>query len=306
MSIRAKFINGLLRSTLKRQLLNIDDVDSFRKMMGGSAGFGPGIPADVKVESLEISGVSCEWISFADSSADRAMVYFHGGGYIVGGFDSHHGIAWRLAKASGLKVLLVDYRLAPENPFPAAVEDATACYRWLLDEGYLPEQLMIGGDSAGGGLAVAVLVNIKNLGLSQPSAAVLMSPWVELTVSGDSMDGNAKADPMLSRAALEFFAKNYLGDLDRKATLASPLFADLSGLPPMLIHVGSTEVLRSDAERLVEKIKQANGNAVLEIWPAMPHVFQLLAGWIPEGKDAVEKLGSFMRNRTTAGQRDNP
>jgi acetyl esterase/lipase len=129
-----------------------------------------------------------------------------------------------------------------------------------------------------------------------------MSPWVDLTVSGDSIDGNAKADPMMSRAALEFFANNYVGDLDRRAPLASPLFADLSGLPPMLVHVGSTEVLRSDAERLVEKVKQANGNAVLEIWPGMPHVFQLLAGRIPEGKDAVEKLGAFMRNRTAAGQ----
>ncbi|MBQ75302.1 MAG: alpha/beta hydrolase [Gammaproteobacteria bacterium] len=302
MSIRAKFISVLLRSTLKRQLLNIDGVDSFRKKMGGSAGFGPGIPADVMVEPLDISGISCEWISFEDSSADRVMLYFHGGGYIVGGFDSHQDIAWRLAKASGLKVLLVDYRLAPESPFPAAVEDATACYRWLLGEGYLPENMIVGGDSAGGGLAVAALVNIKNLGLSQPSGAVLMSPWVDLTVSGDSIDGNAKADPMMSRAALEFFANNYVGDLDRRAPLASPLFADLSGLPPMLVHVGSTEVLRSDAERLVEKVKQANGNAVLEIWPGMPHVFQLLAGRIPEGKDAVEKLGAFMRNRTAAGQ----
>lgn len=309
MSVRAKIISFLMRRTIKKQLANIgDDIDAFRARISGASGLSPGIPGKVRVEPVDVSGISCEWISLEGSfgsaqdrsDAGRVLLYFHGGGYVLGGLDGHRDLAWRLAEASGLKVLLVDYRLAPENPFPAAVEDATACYRWLLDAGFRADHIMIGGDSAGGGLTVATLVNLKNLGLAQPSGAILMSPWVDLSVSGASVPTNETADCMLSRAALERFAELYLGDLDRKAPLASPLFADLSGLPPLLVHVGSTEVLRSDAEQLVDNIKQAGGDAVLEVWPDMPHVFQVFAARIPEGKDAIRKLGAFLNNRTTA------
>jgi len=301
MSIRAQLISFLMRRTIKKQLANIgDDVDAFRERMIRASGLSPGISGEVMVEPLNILGISCEWVSVEGSDAQRVLMYFHGGGYVFRGLDSRRDIAWRLAKASGLKVLLVDYSLAPDNPFPAAIEDATACYRWLLDEGYQAGHMMIGGDSAGGGLAVATLVNLKNLGLAQPSGAILMSPWVDLSVSGESIAVNEVADAILSRAALERFAELYLGDLDRKAPLASPLFADLSGLPPVMVHVGSTEVLLSDAERLVEKIKHAGGEAFLEVWPKMPHVFQVFARRIPEGKDAIGKLGVFLNNLTAA------
>lgn len=301
MSIRAKAISFLMRRTIKGQFDHIaEDVPAFRERMAGATALTPKIPKEVNVESLTIGGLDCEWVFCGGVDSHRVLMYLHGGGYVFGDLDSHRDLAWRLSEASGMKVLNVAYRLAPENRFPTAVHDATACYRWLLDEGFKPGKVAIGGDSAGGGLAVATMVNLKNLGIAQPAGAILLSPWVDLSGSGDSVDANEKADPMLSRLALDNFADLYVGSLDRKAPLASPLFADLSGLPAMLVHVGSTEILLSDAERLVHKVKQAGGDAVLEIWPKMPHVFQVFAGRIPEGKIAIAKFGEFLKNRTGA------
>lgn len=300
MSIRAKIISFLMRRTLKGQFDNIaDDVPGFRERMSGATSLTPKIPAEVNVEGLTIAGVDCEWVSCEGVDSHRVLMYLHGGGYVFGDLDSHRDLVWRLSKESGMKVLNVAYRLAPENQFPSAVDDATACYRWLLDEGYKPGQIAIGGDSAGGGLTVATMINLKNLGIALPAGAILLSPWVDLSGSGDSVDANEKADPILSRVALKNFADLYVGDLDRKAPLASPLFADLSGLPALLVHVGSTEILLSDAERLVAKVKQAGGDAVLTIWSKMPHVFQVFAGRIPEGKVAIAALGEFLKNRTS-------
>jgi len=301
MSIRAKVISFLMRMTIKKQFDNIaEDVPAFRERMAGAVSLTPKIPAAVNVENLNINGLDCEWVFCDGVDSDRGLLYLHGGGYVFGDLDGHRDLAWRLSEASKMKVLMVAYRLAPENRFPTAVDDATACYRWLLDEGYNPGKIAIGGDSAGGGLTVATMVNLKNLGIALPAGAILLSPWVDLSGSGDSVDANAKADPMLSRLALDNFAELYVGSLDRKAPLASPLFADLSGLPAILVQVGSTEILLSDAERIVSKIKQAGGDAVLEVWPKMPHVFQVFAGRIPEGKVAINRLGEFLKNRTAA------
>jgi monoterpene epsilon-lactone hydrolase len=223
------------------------------------------------------------------------ILYFHGGGYVFGDPDSHRDIAWRLGKESGSKVLVVDYRLAPEHRFPAAVDDAAASYRWLLQQGFAPDRIAVAGDSAGGGLAVALMVTLKNLGIDLPKVAVLMSPWVDLAMTGTSMVDNAKSDVMLSPEAISIFASYYLGDTNPKAPLASPVFADLSGLPPTLVLVGSKEVLLSDSETLVEKINTAGGDARLSVWPKMPHVFPILASVIPEGKKAVLDMADFLR-----------
>jgi epsilon-lactone hydrolase len=299
MSIRASLISFLMRRTVKAQLENIgDDVPAFRERMSSANGLMPKLPKDAIVEKIDVEGVDCEWVSVDGADPKRILMYLHGGGYVFGGFDSHRDLAYRLSSASGMKVLLVDYRLAPENQFPAAVEDATACYRWLLSQGYEPEQIAIGGDSAGGGLTLSTLVNLKNLGVSQPAGAILLSPWLDLSASGNSVATNARADAMLSPVSLDSFARLYLGDLDRKAPLASPLFADLSGLPAILVHVGSTEILLSDAQRLVENIQGVGGEIALDVWPKMPHVFQLFSGRIPEGKAAIEQLGQFIQNRT--------
>ncbi len=298
MSIRAQFMSFILRRTLKAQIASMsDDIPAFRERMRGSSLLSPAIPAEVAFEDVDASGVSCHWVAYQGVSTHKVLLYLHGGGYTFGEFEGYKDLTWRLSKESGVRVLFVDYRLAPEDPFPAAVEDATAAYRWLLEQGYNADQIVIGGDSAGGGLAMALLVNLKNHGIELPCGAILLSPWVDLTASGESVVTNAKAEAMLSTQALEAMAGHYLGDLDRGAPLASPLFADLSGLPPVLVHVGSTEMLLSDAERLVARINESGGEAVLEVWPKMPHVFQILAARIPEGKLAIAKLGEFTKNR---------
>ncbi|MCB1694296.1 MAG: alpha/beta hydrolase [Pseudomonadales bacterium] len=298
MSIRAAILRFVIRRTMKKQFANIGDVVAFRERMAASGNMMPDPPDNVSVVPVTAAGVPCEWITTDATDQNKVLVYLHGGGYVFGGPDSHRDVGWRLAEGARMRVLMVDYRLAPENPFPAAVEDATDCYRWLLDEGFKPSNIAIGGDSAGGGLTVATLVNLRNLGMPMPSAAILLSPWTDLSVSGDSVLQNADADPMLSRAALETMASHYLGDRDRRAPLASPLFADLRGLPPMLVQVGSTEVLLSDAERLTARVREAGGEAELEVWPNMPHVFQVFASRLPEGKQAIGKLSDFLVNRT--------
>lgn len=300
MSIRASLMRFLLKHTVKKQFDNFDDVPALREQMAASARLNPRVPESIAVTATSIEGVPVEWISAADAEQDKVLVYFHGGGYVFGGLDSHRDIAWRLGQASGIRVLNVDYRLAPEHPFPAALDDATRCYRWLLDEGISPERIAVGGDSAGGGLAVALLLNLRNLGLPMPAGCILISPWTDLSVSGDSVSANAAIDPMLSGEVLDRMAAYYLGDRDRKAPLASPLFGELSGLPPMLVQVGTHEVLQSDAQRLVDKVNAAGGKAVIEIWPKMFHVFQVFAARVPEGKDAIAKLGSFVARHTGA------
>lgn len=290
----------LLRQTVKKQFDNFDDVPAFRARMDNSARLMPKLPAEVRVVATAASGVSCEWISAPGTRDETVLMYLHGGGYVFGGLDSHRDIGWRLAAAAKMRVLMVDYRLAPEHPFPAALEDATNCYRWLLEEGFDPGNIAIGGDSAGGGLSVSLLINLRNLGLPLPAACILLSPWTDLSMSGDSIAKNGPVDPMLSKSALEKMAGYYLGKRDRKAPLASPLFGDVAGLPPTYIQVGSLEVLRSDAERLADKMRDCGGEVLLEVWPGMFHVFQVFAARVPEGREAIDKLGEFLTKKIGA------
>jgi len=281
---------------LKKTMSDLKDISAARDLMKGKAA--GKLPGRVAAVPVTVGEIHCEWITTDRTEHNRVLLYLHGGGYVLGGLDSHRGVAWRLADAAGMRVLLVDYRLAPEHPFPAALDDATACYRFLLEEGYRPENIAIGGDSAGAGLALSTMVNLKNLGLSLPVCGILMSPWLDLSLSGDSVTTNAEADPMLSPSGLKDMAGHYLGTRDPRAPLASPLFADLKDLPPLLVHVGSTEVLLSDAERLVDKAESAGVEIELTVWDKMPHVFQLFAGMVPEANQAVAALGKFVAKRT--------
>lgn len=298
MSVRASLISFFLRRTLKKQMATFEDPADVRQSpsLPGSR-----TPKDVSLTPVDAGGVPAEWITPDNSADGDALLYLHGGGYVFGGLDSHRDIACRLAQASGVRVLLLDYRLAPEHRFPAAVEDATAAYRWLLAGGQAAGRLMVAGDSAGGGLSVALMVQLKALALPLPKAAVLMSPWVDLANTGDSVSQYADADAMLSPQAVDKFSSLYLDGQDPRDPLASPLYADLSGLPPTQVLVGSEEVLRSDSERLVERINGAGGRAELAVWPKMPHVFPILAGVIPEGRQAVQDMSAFIRtNLSTA------
>jgi monoterpene epsilon-lactone hydrolase len=294
MSFRASLFCFLLRHLVKHQFDGIpDDVPAFRARMNGAARLAPRPPDEVSTEAVQLADVPGEWVQYGPEG-HHVLLYLHGGGYVFGNFDSHRDIAWRLSKATGARVLLVDYRLAPEHPFPAALEDATACFRWLLDNEVPASSIALAGDSAGGGLAVATMVNLRNLGLALPNCAILLSPWADLSGSGESMQANARLDPMFSPAAVSAMATLYLGNRDRKAPLASPVFADLSGLPPMMVQVGSTEILLSDAERLVARAQAAGGQAILDVWPDMPHAFQIYGGRIPESLEAIERLSTFV------------
>ena len=225
------------------------------------------------------------------------LLFLHGGGYEFGSLRSHGELAARLGRASGMRVLFLEYRLAPEHPFPAAIDDVLTAWRWLRTDHELSAgSLAVAGDSAGGGLAVALLVATREAGEALPTAAALMSPTVDLTSSGGSMTQRADQDPISTPAKLRQFASDYLAGTDPKTPLASPLFASLSGLPPLLVQVGTADLLLSDSERLASAAADAGVDVILEIGEGLPHVYQLMLG-TPKAAGATEQIGKFLRAR---------
>jgi len=255
-------------------------------------------PDDLQSEKVTANGVSGEFISAPGADAARCIYYLHGGGYVIGSVNTHKVLAYDLSKASGARVLSMDYRLAPEHPFPAGLEDAVAGYQWLLESGVKPEHVAIAGDSAGGGLTVATLLALRDRGIALPAAAVCFSPWVELLGEGESMTSRAEVDPMVQKEALLWYTDLYMAGGDPKDPLASPLYADLSGLPPTLIQVGDAETLLDDSTRLEAKMKAAGVSVELEVWDRMIHVWQLFAPILSEGREAVAKAGAFIAAKT--------
>ncbi|MGH7331844.1 MAG: alpha/beta hydrolase [Candidatus Rokuibacteriota bacterium] len=253
------------------------------------------LPPEMKAESVLASGRPAEWLRAPTSRTDAALLYLHGGGYVIGSPRSHRHLAGAIAAAAGVTCLFPDYRLAPEHPFPAAVEDAVASYRWLLERGIQPARVALSGDSAGGGLVVATLLALRERALPLPAAGICISPWVDLTCSGTSYETKAARDPIVKLQGVRQMAQHYLGGADAKTPLASPLFADLSGLPPLLIHVGSDEVLLDDAAQLAARTRAAGGKVELEVWPDMIHVWHWFLPWLDEAKAAVDGIGRFMR-----------
>lgn len=251
--------------------------------------------ADTEIEEVSANGVPAEFVRAAGTAATPVILYLHGGGYVIGSTQTHRGLVDGLSKASGGAVLSVDYRLGPEAPFPAAVEDATAAYRWLLAQGVAPEQIVIAGDSAGGGLTLAALAALRDAGDPLPGAAVPISPWTDLEGTGASVETRKEIDPMVEIGGLLGMAKLYLGDADPKNPLASPLHADPTGFPPMLIHVGDYEILLDDATRFAERAKAAGVDVTLEVWPEMVHVWHCFAPMLPEGQQAIERIGEYIR-----------
>jgi len=291
-------MNLLFKRTLKPMLKqHLDDIPKLRQRMGASDQAIPKPIANTEFSRIVVEGRQVDRVQHESASPDKVCLYFHGGGYVLPGSQGHVALASELSKQVGMTVYLLDYRLGPEEPFPMAVDDAFAAYRWLLGEGLPPDQIIVGGDSAGGGLAVATLLNIKHHGLAQPAAAMLLSPWVDLSLSGSSVKVNEDRDVMLSEGVLASWAKAYLQEHDPMAPLASPIFADLSGLAPMLVHVGSTEILRSDAEDLVDRVIEQGGSAVLKVWENLPHVFQVLGSRLPEAKASIALLADYCRQQ---------
>jgi acetyl esterase/lipase len=257
------------------------------------------VPADVICEKVSAGGVNAEWISAPGASADRVILYLHGGGYVVGSINTHRAMVSRIARASNARALAIDYRLAPEHPFPAAVDDTIAAYRWLLAQGYKPGRIVIAGDSAGGGLAIVALLAIRDAGLPMPSCAVPISPWTDLEGTGESVRTRAAKDVMVTQENLAHSAKQYYGTHDPKDPLVSPVHANFRGLPPMLIHVGDAEILLDDATRVAKSAKAAGVDVELEVWDDMPHVWHVFAKILPEGQQAIDKIGKFVIARTS-------
>lgn len=253
------------------------------------------------VETVDVGGVPSEWIRPAHTAvSDACILYLHGGGYVIGSCNTHRPLASHLAARSGLPVLLVDYRLGPEHVFPAAVDDALTAYAWLLAAGFEPDRVVIAGDSAGGGLTLATLLALRDRGLPQPALGVGISPWTDLTLSGASMTSMAELDPMVKRDGLQRMADWYLGDGDPRTPLASPLFGDPTGLPPLLIHVGDVETLRDDAIRFADLAEVAGVDVTLEVWPEMIHVWHAFGAAVPESDAAVTRVAEFITQRLGA------
>ena len=264
----------------------------FEKMAGVLGG-----APDAKCEPVDAGGVPAEWVAAPGIDAERAVLYLHGGGYAIGSLNTHRRLAYDISAAAGARVLVIDYRLAPEHPFPAAVDDAAAAWRWMLAQGLDPKRIAIAGDSAGGGLTIATLVNLRDRKLGLPGCAVAISPWVDLEGLGASIAGRAAQDPMVQKDGLLWMAGMYLGGKDAKTPLAAPLHADLKGLPPILVQVGTAETLLDDATRIAERARKAGVDTTLEVWDDMIHVFQAFAPMLPEGQQAIDKIGAYLRTR---------
>lgn len=272
------------------------EITVWRKQLANGAKRAAKPHKDTRVTPIDVNGVPAEWIERPLSRAHRVILYFHGGGYCGGTLDSHRPLASKLANAAHARVLLADYRIAPEHPFPAAYEDAITCYRWLLASGMDPSGIVLAGDSAGGGLALAAAMGVRDEGLEVPASVVGLSPWVDLAFTGRSMLTHAPRDPFLDLHDLANFAQNYLAGQLPTDPRVSPLYGDFHGLPSMLFHVGSNEVLKDDAIRAAKLAEDAGVDVSVEVWDGMYHVFQALP--MKQAEASIERLGSFIRSRT--------
>jgi monoterpene epsilon-lactone hydrolase len=256
------------------------------------------LPKDVKIDNVNIEGMDAVWISVPESETDKIVLYLHGGGYMQGSLTSHQDLAARISRAAQAKVLVVDYRLAPEHPFPAAIEDSVKSYKWLIGNQKIPpNKIVIAGDSAGGGLTLVTLIKLRDDKISLPAAGICLSPWTDLALTGNSLIRNAKIDPFLKFYDLVFMAELYVGDNDPENPYISPLYAELHNLPSILIHVGTAEIIEDDSIRFAEKAKEAGVDVTIEVFDDMIHVFQAFSEWASEGQEAIEKIGEFIQEK---------
>jgi epsilon-lactone hydrolase len=256
--------------------------------------------ADAIFERVDASGVSAEWVSIKGGKQQPVILYFHGGGYCIGTAETHRDLVSRMCRAAGARALSVDYRLAPENPHPAAVQDGVAAYRWLLGQGIAARSIVIAGDSAGGGLTLATLLALRDAGEELPASAICMSPVTDLAKEGESMRTKVDVDPMVQPKSSTAYAQMYIAGGDTKGALASPLYAELKGLPPLLILTGTWEVLLDDSTRFAKKAEAAGVSVELEEWEEMVHIWPFFAAILPEGRQAIERMASFIKKHASS------
>ncbi len=255
-------------------------------------------PASVRITPSQMNGIPGEWVA-SSNSIDTVLLYLHGGGYFACSAETHRPItAW--FALHGFRVFAPNYRLAPENPFPAAVDDAVAAYRRLLADGHSPQRIVVAGESAGGGLSLSLMLVLRTASVPLPAAAALFSPWTDLAATGESIRANSARCAMFNGPDIGPSARYYLGNADPRNPLASPLYADLAGLPPLLIHVGADECLRDDSTRLAEKARAAGVNVDLKIWPVVPHAWQLAQQLLPEARRSLREAAAFLHKHAAA------
>jgi acetyl esterase/lipase len=289
-SLRARFWRIILRKVFKERPLSIEE----NRLRSASTAKMTRIPKDVTVIDTKADGIRAKWISPFDEKTEKVILHLHGGGYVTGGMDSHLMMCIPMAQTLKTKILLPEYRLAPEHPFPAAVDDAVKVYRWMLAQGHSQKDIIISGDSAGGGLAIATVLALRDAGDPLPAAVICMSPWTDLTFTGPSHITKAKADCVLLTDVLREWAACYIGTEAPNHPHISPIYADFHDFPPLLIQVGSDEVLLDDSRMLAEKAKADGVDATLKVWDEMWHVWQALGDLIPESKKSFEEVGDFI------------
>jgi acetyl esterase/lipase len=284
-------LDGILR---QGRLDTAADVASVRAAFDALVSQVP-MPTDLLQKPVEIGGVGGIEVTVAGTETEDVILYFHGGVYVIGSAAATVPLVGDLVRRTGSRAVTLDYRLAPEHPYPAAVDDARAAYEGLLGQGVDPGRIVLAGESAGGGLAVAVLLAAREAGLPMPAGAYLMSPYADLTLSGESLDGRESLDPVLTPVGLRVRAPEYIGGADASDPLISPIFGDLNGLPPLLIQVGSHEILLSDALRLAQRAATSEVAVTLDVTPGAPHVFQGFAGFLDEARAALDRAAAFVK-----------
>ena len=302
-TIRARILDRMLRVLTARPLDPKVDPRAFRKKFDQLAVRLSGKIKGVDVEKCDVNGIPGEWLwpTGVDRNTDAqgTLLYLHGGGYILGSPDTHRAMVASLVRNANTRALLIDYRLAPEHPFPAGIEDAVKAYRWLLDQGISPDTITVAGDSAGGGLTMALLLSLRDTSTPLPAGAALLSPWTDLAMSGWSHITHRKRDPMISLDGALLAARHYLGATNPTNPLASPLYGRFDGLPPLFIHVGGNEILLDDSLRLADRARAAGVNVEIKVWNGLPHVFQA-ASFLPEARQALKEIAAFLKARMTA------
>jgi epsilon-lactone hydrolase len=297
MSLRAGILRACIRLLVKRRLRAVTSIAEVRRRLAWQSRFVPRPPRGTETVATTIGGVTADRIATPAPRPDRHILYLHGGSYLVGFPALYRDLTWRLATLARARVTCIDYRLAPEHPFPAALDDAVAAYLGLLAEGAAPRHMALMGDSAGGGLVFALLLRLRDEGKPLPAAAVAMSPWTDLALTGESLTANAAIDPMIPVERSQEAADLYLAGADPRHPYASPLYGDARGLPATLIMVGSDDTLLDDAVRMAERLRMAGCAVELDVWPRMWHVWHMLARVMPEARAAVERMGKFVDER---------